>query len=69
VLAVSASMIKFGSGHQVGVEAIIPIDAHSGRDLGVRAQAHLYLHAPRASRGFWSGVWSDTSTNSATGYI
>src|SRR6267378_1696245 len=28
---------------QVGVEAIIPIDARSGRDLGVRAQAHLYL--------------------------
>jgi hypothetical protein len=30
---------------QVAVEAIIPIDAHSGRDLGVRAQAHLYLSA------------------------
>jgi hypothetical protein len=30
---------------QVGVEAIIPIDAHSRRDLGVRAQAHLYLPA------------------------
>jgi hypothetical protein len=30
---------------QVGVEAIVPIDAHSGRDLGVRAQAHLYLPA------------------------
>src|SRR6202521_845522 len=30
---------------QVGVEAIIPMDAHSGRDLGVRAQAHLYLPA------------------------
>src|SRR4030081_2083730 len=28
---------------QVGVEAIIPMDAHSGRDLGARAQAHLYL--------------------------
>jgi len=28
---------------QAGVEAIIPMDAHSGRDLGVRAQAHLYL--------------------------
>src|ERR1700716_2314500 len=28
---------------QVGVEAIVPMDAHSGRDLGVRAQAHLYL--------------------------
>src|ERR1700682_841610 len=28
---------------QVGVEAIIPMEAHSGRDLGVRAQAHLYL--------------------------
>ncbi len=27
------------------VEAIVPIDAHSGRDLGVRAQAHLYLPA------------------------
>src|SRR5258707_4269990 len=30
---------------QVGVEAIIPMEAHSGRDLGVRAQAHLYLPA------------------------
>src|ERR1700688_4416016 len=30
---------------QAGVEAIIPMDAHSGRDLGVRAQAHLYLPA------------------------
>src|SRR6267378_4237081 len=28
---------------QAGVEAIIPMDAHSGRDVGVRAQAHLYL--------------------------
>ena len=28
---------------QAGVDAIIPMDAHSGRDLGVRAQAHLYL--------------------------
>jgi hypothetical protein len=30
---------------QVGVGAIIPINASSGRDLGVRAQAHLYLPA------------------------
>src|ERR1700682_2567607 len=30
---------------QAGVEAIIPMDAHSGRDLGFRAQAHLYLPA------------------------
>ena len=30
---------------QVGVEAIIPMDAHSGRDVGARAQAHLYLPA------------------------
>jgi hypothetical protein len=30
---------------QAGVEAIIPMDAHSGRDVGVRAQAHLYLPA------------------------
>ena len=30
---------------QVGVEAIIPINAQSGRDVGVRAQAHLYLPA------------------------
>jgi hypothetical protein len=28
---------------QVGVEAIIPMNAQSGRDLGVRAQAHLYF--------------------------
>src|SRR5258705_6604888 len=28
---------------QVGVESIIPMDAHSGRDLGFHAQAHLYL--------------------------
>jgi hypothetical protein len=25
------------------VEAIVPINARSGRDIGVRAQAHLYL--------------------------
>jgi hypothetical protein len=25
------------------VEAIFPINARSGRDIGVRAQAHLYL--------------------------
>ena len=30
---------------QIGVEAIIPINASSGRDVGVRAQAHLYLPA------------------------
>src|SRR3981081_1660122 len=30
---------------QVAAEAIIPMDAHSGRDLGFRAQAHLYLPA------------------------
>jgi hypothetical protein len=30
---------------QVGIEAIIPIDARSGRDIGARAQAHLYLPA------------------------
>jgi hypothetical protein len=30
---------------QVAVEAIIPINAASGRDLGARAQAHLYLPA------------------------
>jgi hypothetical protein len=30
---------------QFGIEAIVPIDAHSGRDVGVRAQAHLYLPA------------------------
>jgi len=30
---------------QAGVEAIIPMDAHSGRDLGERAEAHLYLPA------------------------
>src|ERR1700704_6000677 len=30
---------------QVAVEAIIPMDAHSGRDVGARAQAHLYLPA------------------------
>jgi len=30
---------------QVGAEAIIPIDAHSGRDIGARIQAHLYLPA------------------------
>ena len=28
---------------QVGLEAIIPMNAQSGRDLGVRAQAHLYF--------------------------
>jgi hypothetical protein len=30
---------------QFGIEAIIPMNAQSGRDLGVRAQAHLYLPA------------------------
>jgi hypothetical protein len=30
---------------QVGAEAIIPMDAHSGRDIGARLQAHLYLPA------------------------
>ena len=30
---------------QAGLEAIIPIDAHSGRDIGARIQAHLYLPA------------------------
>jgi hypothetical protein len=30
---------------QVAVEAIIPINAASGRDLGARAPAHLYLPA------------------------
>jgi hypothetical protein len=28
---------------QVGVETIIPINAQSGRDVVVRAQAHLHL--------------------------
>ena len=30
---------------QVAAEAIIPMDAHSGRDVGARVQAHLYLPA------------------------
>ena len=30
---------------QVGVEAIIPMNTQSGRDLGARAQAHLFLPA------------------------
>ncbi len=30
---------------QAGVEAIIPLNASSGRDVGVRGQAHLYLAA------------------------
>jgi hypothetical protein len=30
---------------QVAAEAIIPMDAHSGRDIGARLQAHLYLPA------------------------
>jgi len=30
---------------QVAAEAIIPMDAHSGRDVGARLQAHLYLPA------------------------
>ena len=30
---------------QVTAEAIIPMDAHSGRDIGARVQAHLYLSA------------------------
>jgi hypothetical protein len=30
---------------QIAAEAIVPIDAHSGRDVGARVQAHLYLPA------------------------
>ena len=30
---------------QVAGEAIIPMDAHSGRDVGARIQAHLFLPA------------------------
>jgi hypothetical protein len=30
---------------QVAAEAIVPMDAHSGRDIGARVQAHLYLSA------------------------
>ena len=40
-----AGVIWFSRFRQVAVEAIVPMNAHSGRDLGVRAQAHLYLPA------------------------
>jgi hypothetical protein len=40
---INPGVIWVGRYLQVGVEAIIPINASSGRDLGVRAQAHLYF--------------------------
>jgi hypothetical protein len=40
---VNPGVIWVGRYLQVGLEAIIPINTTSGRDIGVRLQAHLYL--------------------------
>jgi hypothetical protein len=40
---VNPGVIWVGRYLQFGVEAIVPINGRSGRDVGVRAQAHLYL--------------------------
>jgi hypothetical protein len=40
---INPGVIWVGRYLQAGVEAIIPIDSSSGRDIGVRAQAHFYL--------------------------
>jgi hypothetical protein len=40
---VNPGVIWVGRYLQFGVEAIVPVNARSGRDVGVRAQAHLYL--------------------------
>lgn len=40
---INPGVIWVGEYAQLGVEAIVPINASSGRDIGVRAQLHLYL--------------------------
>ena len=42
---VNPGVIWVGRYLQFAVEAIVPINGSSGRDVGVRAQAHLYLSA------------------------
>jgi hypothetical protein len=43
--AVNPGIIWVGKYLQFAMEAIVPINGLSGRDVGVRAQAHLYLSA------------------------
>ena len=40
---INPGVIWSGQYYQVGVEAIIPIDSHTGRNVGVIAQVHFYL--------------------------
>ncbi|MFD2055463.1 hypothetical protein ACFSQT_21085 [Mesorhizobium calcicola] len=40
---INPGVIWVGEYSQLGVEAIIPINESSGRDIGVRAQLHFYL--------------------------
>jgi hypothetical protein len=40
---VNPGVIWVGRYLQFAVEAIVPINGRSGRDIGARAQAHLYL--------------------------
>jgi hypothetical protein len=40
---INPGVIWSGQYFQVGVEAIIPINAHTGRNVGVVAQVHFYL--------------------------
>jgi hypothetical protein len=42
---VDPGVIWVGRYFQFAAEAIVPIDGSSGRDVGVRAQAHLYFSA------------------------
>ena len=40
---INPGVIWSGQYYQVGVEAIIPINSHTGRNVGVIAQVHFYL--------------------------
>lgn len=40
---INPGVIWVGESAQLGMEAIIPINENSGRDIGVRAQIHFYL--------------------------
>jgi hypothetical protein len=40
---INPGVILVGQYFQFAAEAIVPINEHSGRDIGVRAQLHLYL--------------------------
>ena len=40
---INPGVIWSGQYYQVGVEAIIPVNAHTGHNVGVIAQVHFYL--------------------------